>query len=360
MRNVILLLLSWMIALFLASCGEESSESDKSSEEARIVPVEVMVMQPENLMEYIDAVGTAEALYDANVSAETAGRVLKIAADVGSKVRTGDTVIVLDGETQRLQLESSRAQLEIAEASNMKSEKDFARVEDLYTSDNISESEFEQARLMARTAKGKYDLALASFGLAQKAYDDTRISAPFDGEITATYVDPGEMVAPGQVVFTIVRTDTIEVNVEVSARDALSLKAGMKANVRSRLIPDNVVTGIVHSVSTKANEATKQFPVKILVPNNERAFLPGVLADVSIVTGSISDAIVVPFDAVLSRNEKKVAFIVENGVAGMRDVSVGSQRFNNVILLSGVIPGDTLVVVGQHSLRDGQKVVITR
>ena len=127
MRNVILLLLSGMVALFFISCGKESSDNDNASEEVRIVPVEVMVVQSEGIIEHVDAVGTAEALYDANVSAETAGRVLEIAADVGSKVRAGDTVIVLDDETQRLQLESSRAQLEIAEASNMKSEKDFAR-----------------------------------------------------------------------------------------------------------------------------------------------------------------------------------------------------------------------------------------
>jgi RND family efflux transporter MFP subunit len=359
MRNVALGILVGIITLLVVACDSEPAENSNVSDEARAVPVEVLIVQRGDVSRYVDAVGTVEALYDADVSAETSGRVLSIASDVGSWVFSGDAVIVLDDETQMLQFESSKAQLDIAEAAHEKAVKDLVRIEELHAARDISESEFEQTRLMAKSAKGEYDLALASYGLANKALDDTHISAPYDGEITAVYVDPGEMVALGQIVFTIVRTDTIEINVEVSIEDALSLWAGMNADIRSRSIPDTIFYGIVHSVSVKASEATKRYPVRVLVPNECGTLLPGMHTDIRIITGNISEAITVPPDAILNRNGKRVVFVVENGVAAMREVSIVAQRSNDVVLSSGIAAGEALVVVGQHSLRDGQKVTIT-
>ncbi len=359
MRNVAQAITAGLITLLIAACGGESSDNNNVSDGPQAVPVEVMIVQRGDVSRYVDAVGTVEALYDADISAETSGQLLSIASDVGSWVFSGDAVVILDDETQMLQLDICKAQLDIAEAAHEKAVKDLVRIEDLYASHDISESEFELTRLMAKSAKGELDLALASHALGLKVLDDTRISAPFDGEITAVYVDPGEMVALGQIVFTIVRTDTIEINVEVSVEDALSLWPGMDADIRSRSIPDTVFYGILHSVSVKASEVTKRYPVRVLVPNECGTLLPGMHTEIRIITGSISDAIIVPLDAILNRNGKRVVFVVENGVAVMREVSIVAKQSTDVVLSSGIAAGETLVVVGQHSLRDGQEVTIT-
>lgn len=357
MRNIAIAFI--FFTLLIVACDGGTADDFDTNTGPQAVPVEVLIVRGGDVSESVDAVGTVEALYDADVSAETSGQLLSIASDVGSWVFSGDAVLLLDDETQMLQLDRIKAQLDIAEAAYEKAVKDLVRIEELHASRDISETEFEQTKLMAKTAKGEYDLALASHALGMKALDDTRISAPFDGEITSVYVDPGEMVTTGQIVYTIVRTDTIEINVEVSIEEALSLWTGMNVDIMSRSIPDTVFYGVVHSVSVKASEATKRYPVRVLVPNACGILLPGMHTDIKIITGNLSNAITVPPDAVLNRNGAKVVFVVENDLAVMKEVSIAAQGSNNIVLSSGIAAGEALVVVGQHSLRDGQEVTIT-
>ncbi|MCK4656419.1 MAG: efflux RND transporter periplasmic adaptor subunit, partial [candidate division Zixibacteria bacterium] len=193
MKRVSFMLVLTGILLMTGCGGGNNNENSPEMEEVAGIPVEVITVKAIDIVNTVDATGAVDALYDADVSAETSGRVAAIIHDVGSRVREGDAVIQLDGATQLLNFQQSGAQLRIAEAAAAKAEKDLGRMEDLYAKEDISENDIEQASLRAVQARGEHELAEAASGLAKKALDDADVAAPFDGEITATYINVGEM-----------------------------------------------------------------------------------------------------------------------------------------------------------------------
>jgi RND family efflux transporter MFP subunit len=347
--------------LALAGCGGGNNDGEDPPETGVTsgVPVEIIVVNTTDITDFVDATGTVNALYDADVSAETSGRVERILKDVGNRVSAGDVVIELDGTTQRLNLQQNEARLRMAEASRTKAERDLRRMEGLFKESDISESELEQARLIAEQAIGEYELAEAAYGLARKALNDTGIESPFDGEVTGVYAEIGEMVAPGQIVYTVVQADTVEIKADLSAADIGRVRKRLPVEIYSTAFPDTCFPGVVSAVAVKAGEATRTFPIEIVAENEDHLLKPGMLADVRIVTGNRQGVIAIPPDAVLERDGREVVFVERNGVAIEKEVEVSGEQSEQIMVLSGLIAGERLIVVGQHSLEDGRAVIVT-
>jgi len=347
-------------ALLFTGCGDGSNDENSPGTYATEgVPVEIITINTVDIVNTVDATGAVSALYDADVSAETSGRVVSIPHDVGSRVEKGDAVIQLDDAVQRFNLQQSDARLKIAKAALTKAEKDLGRMEDLFANEDISQNDIEQARLRAEQARGEYQAAEAAFGLAKKALDDVGIAAPFNGEVTATYVDVGEMVSPGLVVYTIVEVDTAKIKVDISASDIGKLRDGLPVEVYVTALPDETFHGEVSAVAVKANEMTRTFAVEILVENLDHRLRPGMLASVRIIIGSREGVIAVPLDAVLKRDGNNVVFVEQEGRAIERNIEISSELGEEVVISSGLAVGDHLIVVGQHNLEDGRKVLVT-
>jgi membrane fusion protein (multidrug efflux system) len=232
-------------------------------------------------------------------------------------------------------------------------------MKDLHAKEDISENDIEQATLRAVQARGEHELAEAAYGLAKKALDDTDIAAPFDGDVTATYINAGEMVAPGQIVYTIVNADTVKIEVDVSAADVGKIRDELTVEVYVTALPDAIFYGEVSAVAVKANETTRTYRVEIVVENLDHRLRPGMLADVKIQTGRLDDAISVPLDAILQRNGSSVVFVERDGRAAERGVEIAAVYGPSAVISSGLNAGDKLIVVGQHNLHDGRKVLVT-
>lgn len=359
MKRVSFVLVLTSILLLTGCGGDNKNENSPEMEDAAGIPVMVITVTAMDIVNTVDATGAVDALYDADVSAETSGRVAAIIHDVGSRVREGDAVIQLDGATQRFNFQQSEAQLRIAEAAAAKAEKDLGRMEDLYAKNDISENDIEQASLRAVQACGEHELAEAAYGLAKKALDDTGVAAPFDGEVTATYINVGETVAPGQIVYTIVNADTVKIQVDISAADVSEIRTALSVEVSVTGVPDVLFRGEVNAVAFKANETTRTYLVEILVVNLDHRLRPGMLADVKIQTGRQEDAISVPLDAILQRNGSSVVFVEHDGRATARRVEITAVHGASAVISSGLNAGDRLIVIGQHNLDDGRKVLVT-
>jgi RND family efflux transporter MFP subunit len=173
------------------------------------------------------------------------------------------------------------------------------------------------------------------------------------------YVNVGEMVSTGMPVYTIVQIDTIRIDVNVSASDVGRLSEKMPAEVRIAALPDAQFSGWVSAVGVKADEVTRTYPVEVTVENHDHRLMPGMLADVKIITGRENDAIAIPLDAVLERKGSSVVFVEQNGRAIERKVEISSEHGAEAVVSSGLTPGEKLIVIGQHSLEDGRKVTVT-
>jgi RND family efflux transporter MFP subunit len=348
-----------LLATMCLSCGGSGEDGEAVEAGGKGAPVEVMAVQPGREVLYVKSVGVAEALYDADVSAETSGRVVRIVHDIGERVKEGETVIELEDRVYELRFQSARARMEVAESANDKAQRDLVRMEDLFASHDISVSELEQARLTSKSAGGEYELAVAELGLAEEALDDTRIAAPFDGEITRVHVKIGEIAQVGQMAFTLVQSDTIEVEVALSTEDLQGVEVGQTVEFSSLSLPNFQKSGRVYSISGKASDLTRRYSVEIRAANPEHFVKPGMQLDARIVTGVIENAIVIPLDAVLIRQQTQVVFIQDGPVARQREITVAFQRGDKAVISEGINAGDRLITVGQHNLRDGQKIIVT-
>lgn len=350
-----------ILILLTAGCGDGDDASSTGDVNTAGTPVEVVTVTTTDIVSSIDATGVVEARYDADVSAEAAGRVVEIVHDVGSQVSVGEPVIQLDDDRARFNLQQAEAQFSIARVARDKAEKDIKRMRELYVAEDVdvSESEMEQAELMAEQARGEFELADAALKLSQKALDDTGIRAPFDGAVTATYVNVGEMVVQGQIAYTIVQVDTIEIEVGISGTDIAGVRKHLPVEIRTAAIPDRLFRGEVASVALKANEVTRTYAVKILSENMDNDLRPGMLADVSIITGLFEDVIAIPIDAVIQRNGRQTIFVEQGGVAMEREITVASIHGVQMVISNGISAGERLIVSGQQSLQDGRKVIVT-
>ena len=170
----------------------------------------------------------------------------------------------------------------------------------------------------------------------------------------------GAMVSPGTAVARIVQADTIRIMAGVPERYALYVSAGADASVSFDVLPGEDFAGSMTYVGAVVDLDARTFPIELTLPNPGMQIKPGMVAEVSVTQGEVADAIVVPRQALVSMEEGQVVFVAEEAgggtAAAARRVVVPASQGNDVVIESGLVPGDRLVVVGQQGLTDGDRV----
>ena len=328
--------------------GEPAEEAAVESEGyRRVVNVEVRRVEARNFTSTIRLTGVALAMRDVMVSAEEAGVVRRILRDKGSRVRAGDAILRLDDTILKAQVRTAAAKAEY-DAEVWESRRK------LYEEDGIgSELAYHEARATAEQSRGNLEAL-------QARLDRTTIRAPVRGVLNDRFVEVGTMVQPGTVVARVVQADTIRIMSGVPERYALYVSAGADASVSLDVLPGEVFAGSITYAGVAVDPDARTFPVELTLPNPGGAIKPGMVADVSVTRGELADAIVVPRQALVSMEGGQVVYVVDGAggetVAAARSVEVAASQGNDVVIGSGLAPGDRVVVVGQQGLTDGDRV----
>lgn len=340
------------IAGGVAACGgaqgEPSEEvADSGEGYRRVVNVEVQRVEAANFTSTIPLTGVALAMRDVMVSAEEAGVVRRVLRDKGSPVRAGNAILRLDDTILRAQVRTATAKAEYDDEV-------WERRRKLYEEDGIgSEVAYHEARATAEQSRGNLEAL-------QARLDRTTIRAPIRGTLNDRLVEVGTMVSPGTVVARVVQADTIRIMSGVPERYALHVSVGADASVSFDVLPGEVFAGSMTYVGAVVDLDARTFPVELTLPNPGGRIKPGMVADVSVTRGEMADAIVVPRQALVSMEDGQVVFVAEETggetVAAARRVEVAASQGNDVVIGSGLVPGDRLVVVGQQGLTDGDRV----
>ena len=346
------LLLLGVMAGGAAGCGgaqgeppEEGGDTDEGYR--RVVNVEVERVAAQNFTSTIRLTGVALALRDVVVSAEEAGVVRRVLLDKGRTVRAGNAILRLDDAILKAQVQTATAQAEYDEEV-------WERRKKLYEEDGVgSELAYHEAQHAAEQSRG-------NLAALQTRLDRTTVRAPIRGILNDRLVEVGTMVSPGTAVARIIQADTIRIMAGVPERYALHVSAGADATVSFDVLPDENFAGSMTYVGVAVDLDARTFPVELTLPNPGGQIKPGMVAEVSVTQGEVADAIVVPRQALVSMEEGQVVFVVEEAggatVAAARRVVVAASQGNDVIIESGLEPGDRLVVVGQQGLTDGDRV----
>jgi RND family efflux transporter MFP subunit len=302
-----------------------------------------------NLTESLSMVGTVTANNDVNIISETSGKVTAVFAKVGDFKQAGSILFQVDDELRKAALMS-------AEANYEKSKKDFERFQQLYNEKSASDSQFDQIKLALSLAEAQYIVA-------KRQFNDTQIKTPISGYVTARYVDIGSALqGPPQptVVANIVDISKLKVRLNVAEKDAFTLKTNDPVSVTVDVYPGKVFKGKIESIGSKGDEA-HTYPVEIIIVNErDNPLKAGMFARVEFTSINDRNSIVIPRESLIGSIKQPQVFVVENGIAKLRDITVGKESGTMVEILQGLMVGEEVVVNGQNNIVENTQVTVIK
>jgi RND family efflux transporter MFP subunit len=268
-------------------------------------------------------------------------------ADRYEELHSRGFIAAMDRDNVKTNAESSQAALKAAEAQL-----------------DVSKTQVETARSQVSLAKSNVDGARASMKISQTSLDNTKITAPFAGYISARNLYPGASVnsqaagtsntSVGILVLQDLRV--VKVQVEVQERDISRVKIGSVAKVYVDAYPGRVFEAkaarIVHSLDPR----TRTLGVEMEIANPDGALKPGMYARVELVIDHHPKAVLIENEAIRNEGDTPVVFTVNKGVVGRRVITVGVTQGTLVEVLKGLTGTEQVIVEGKELVRDGQKV----
>lgn len=285
--------------------------------------------------------GVVEAVHQATLSAQTAGRVTEVRVDVGDRVTKGQRLLRLTSVEQRSGSDAARAQLKSAEAALVAAEADYRRVAALLDKQYVSRSMVDQSRAARDAARAARDAARAELASAEQQTDYTVVRAPYAGLVGQRWVQPGESLAAGQPLISIYAPGAMRVQVALPQAQADVLRADPQAVIMledgRRIEPEQVI------VYPQADAATHSVTVRLLLPQTGPALVPG--ATVKVMFPTIAPAPAsprLPASAILQRGEVSAVYVLRDGRPELRQVRLGRREGSAVQVVAGLKAGETV------------------
>lgn len=358
-QYILLLGCTFWIACASPQGNFDGSESPASSFETK--HVEVLQLSPTAFNEIIELTGTVEAKHDVIVSSKTTGTLETIAA-LGQTIRVGQVIANTEDELIRASVAQAEAQVNNAEAGLRIAEDSYTRQQPLFADSIISPLEFARLETTLEQARAALAQTEAVYEQVARQLDYTSIQAPINGKVEARYVEPGEQVIPGTQVLRLVDARDVHIAAGVPERFAGDIEIGALVEVRLPMAGISPRTGRVTFAGSVIDPASRSFEVNVEVENTDGRLKPEMIAELAIVRLTIEDALVIPGNAVIRTENGLSIFVVENhdgkNVALSREISLGAEYANQVVIASGLSENEQVVVRGQSTLADQDLVSI--
>jgi RND family efflux transporter MFP subunit len=379
--------------------SEETSAQDSAEKAQKVsetaLPVKVAEAQRGDLIIKLKSPGEAVANMEINMKAEVAGVIKSLNVEESKHVKKGELLVVLDDEEYSLDLEQEEAtrlrvlsellvEKRFAEPEGMKSgpdkekiqkaKEDYEEARRRFRGGLIPRAEFEKAStdyevVLIESGEKKEEILAATKGLtqaeirvktAQMNLEKTKIRAPFSGLIHDIKVSPQEHVTSGRELFFLINIDRIRVHAKVLESEIGKMKVGREVDLKFSAYPGKIFKGEVKAISPVINPQDKTCRVIIDVANPEEEIKPGMHVEVEIAAEIHKDKLLIPQDAVLVRSGRKLAFVVEEGLAKWRYIEVGLENEDYAEVLDGISEGASVIIEGHFTLAHDARVRIQK
>lgn len=282
--------------------------------------------------------GVVEAVNQATLSAQTAGRVLELPFDVNDYVEAGQVVVRFTDVEQVSASRRAAAALNAAQADFTEAEAAFRRTEELVGKQLLARAALDQARARRDAVRAALESARAGVSEAGEQVDYTVIKAPYSGILTERLVEVGESVRPGQPLVSGLSLSQLRVNVEVPQSDIAAIRQHAAAVV---LLPDGrriEASRVV--IFPYADPKTHSFRIRAELPEADTGLQPGMAVKTAFKTGE-TERILLPAVALVSRSEVTAVYVVDaaNRVS-LRQVRVGHRQGDRIEILAGLAEGE--------------------
>lgn len=366
------------VILSLGGCGERKAKSIQPRLDEKVldsfIPVETLVLRPQDFEDRFEAPGAIEAVDDVTVSAEVAARITKISHEIGDEVEKGDVLIVLD--TSAIEARVRKIEAEIARVDTLleKARKDLAREQSLFETKVSAERALDDAKSSvamheAEKAAGKADLEMAKVDLSKHT-----IRSPISGTISTKHVSIGEYVNPGAVLYDIVKTDEVKFVIALSESDVPKVNAGDVLPIQIDSYAGERFEGKVRAIAPAGNERTRTFRVELLVPNpHPHNLRPGMSGRAEVVRASYEGIYLLPEESILRDEERSFIFLAQNESAADQGEGAGQvlkavpmdiriiAAVGAKAVVSAEFPANAAaIILGQYAVQPGSQIKVRR
>lgn len=330
-----------------------------------IPPVNVVVRTVHPIPEFADTF-TLSAIVEpdriVHVAAEVAGRVERFGLrrqpvswrghdipagktiEEGEPIARNDPIVYLNTDLLKARFDRAQAQFEYDQT-------ECRRITDLYERGVTSKTEFDDART-------KRDVSKAILDEAARSLERAEIVAPIGGILNRLPIEIGEYASPGQQVAEIVNIDRVKIIVEIPERDVHYLSVGDTAEIFVHTLQETQFTGEISYISELADTATRTSRLEITVDNRDHTLRSGQIVRARLTRRVLNDVIMIPLGSVIPLERGRVVYVVNDEHAERREVELGLIEGRSVRILSGLEPGDRLIVAGHRYVGPGQPVAI--
>ena len=306
------------------------------------VPVKVHRVQQGSISSYMQYNAKVEAEETVDVYAHGSGLVKRVLAEEGDQVEVGQVVVHLVDH----QLKLAEAEAQVA---YRKLESNFKRNKKIYSRNLLSKEAYERDEFDLEQARIRWQRA-------QLDLDHASVRSPITGIVAERIVKLGDRIGPTSKLYVLVNMKSLISRAHIPGSELPNISLGQPARITTDLMPDVDFAGRIIRISPVVDPNSGTFRVTLAIDDEEGKLRPGLFVTTKIVTATHDRALLVPKRAVVYDDGYPHVFVVQDSTARKIQLDVGFEDTRNLEVLSGVSPGDSIVVVGQNGLKDQARV----
>jgi RND family efflux transporter MFP subunit len=352
--GVITILVSFLIFSRIGFSQNQTEKTDTLG-----IPVEVTTVGEESIREVFNYIGSIKSKNQTNLSFKQPGLIQKIYVAEGESFKKGDVLAELDAEDilakyDIIQQKIVSAQLNV---DYLKDQVDKYKI--LYEAGAIAEQQFLDLNYKYEMAVSGYKEALATAREIEVTLKNAKIHAPYNGSVRELFKKQGELVQPGQPVFSVSEENDLVVEVAVIEKDLAGIKIGDKALLYiNNGKNEEVMEAAVATISPALNPKTRTAEIEIPVPPGSNNLLPNMSVRVSLVKGEKENVMAIPAKALVKIQDKYIVYLYQEGKALAREVKIGLNNGQKAEIIEGLTVGDKIITANLSEVKNEAKVFV--
>ena len=343
---------------FAAFSWTTANASRVSASEPVVRPARVMEISYQLHSRSLVLAGTVVPRIESTLGFRVAGKVTGRTVDVGTVVKPGDLIAQLDPSDYRLAVDNARAALASADADYTRAKADHERYLNLRGSVAFTPQTLEQRQSLAATTLARVEQARSQLSSAENNLAYTELRADSPGVVTAVQAEVGQVMAQGQGVVRVARTDELEILVGVPEHRLKAVREAKAASFELWSDPGHHHPARLRELSPSADPMTRTYPARFSVIDPPEFIGLGMTATLAFDRPEAAPVAEVPLSAIFQRGTQPAVWVVdkESGTVALRPVTIARWRDDTAAIVSGVKDGEIIATAGVHKLEAGQKV----
>ncbi|HEU4442257.1 MAG TPA: efflux RND transporter periplasmic adaptor subunit [Burkholderiales bacterium] len=325
---------------------------------SRAVLIGTTVAQQRTLEIYEEVIGSLENAMDPKISAEVAGRVTRVLAFTGKKVKRGELLAEIDAQDFEIQSRGDTAEIKRLQALLANQERVVERQQKLVGQGFISQNALDEALAQRAVLREQLSAARARAETTGRSLGKTKVVAPIDGEIETQVVAQGDYVKVGDPLFALVGMLRMRAHLLFPESAGNRIRPGLKVRLESPAAPGRSVETAIDEIKPTVNAGNRALDAIVRFESDDGGFRGGGSVNARVVVEVKQGALMVPEQSVVLRPAGKVVYVIGNGRATQRVIETGMKQDGLQEVVKGLAPGEVIATDGAGFLSDGAAVTL--